>query len=159
MSKKKKIIILSCMVLLLAVTAVFNFVLSGNIGAVEEDGAITTANYFTQYKTERTESRNEQLLLLDQTIASSTEDATVKTSALEMKLKLTSIIEQELLLEKLIQAKGYENSVVSIGLTSDNINVIVKDDNFSQDDAIVIYTILSEEASASPENVKIIPIS
>ncbi len=159
MSKKKKIIILSCMVLLLAVTAVFNFVLSGNIGAVEEDDAITTANYFTQYKTERTESRNEQLLLLDQTIASSTEDATVKTSALEMKLKLTSIIEQELLLEKLIQAKGYENSVVSIGLTSDNINVIVKDDNFSQDDAIVIYTILSEEASASPENVKIIPIS
>ena len=159
MSKKKKIIILSCMVLLLAVTAVFNFVLSGNIGAVEDDGAITTANYFTQYKTERTESRNEQLLLLDQTIASSTEDATVKTSALEMKLKLTSIIEQELLLEKLIQAKGYENSVVSIGLTSDNINVIVKDDNFSQDDAIVIYTILSEEASASPENVKIIPIS
>lgn len=159
MSKKKKIIILSCMVLLLAVTAFFNFVLSGNIGAVEDDGAITTANYFTQYKTERTESRNEQLLLLDQTIASSTEDATVKTSALEMKLKLTSIIEQELLLEKLIQAKGYENSVVSIGLTSDNINVIVKDDNFSQDDAIVIYTILSEEASASPENVKIIPIS
>ena len=159
MSKKKKIIILSCMVLLLAVTAVFNFVLSGNIGAVEEDDAITTANYFTQYKTERTESRNEQLLLLDQTIASSTEDATVKTSALEMKLKLTSIIEQELLLEKLIQAKGYENSVVSIGLTSDNINVIVKDDNFSKDDAIVIYTILSEEASASPENVKIIPIS
>ncbi len=94
MSKKKKIIILSCMVLLLAVTAVFNFVLSGNITASGDD-AVTTANYFSQYKTERTASRNEQLLLLDQTIASSTEDATVKTNALEMKLKLTSIIEQE----------------------------------------------------------------
>lgn len=158
MSKKKKIIILSCMVLLLAVTAVFNFVLSGNI-ASPKDEVVPTANYFSQYKTERTASRSEQLMLLDETIASSTEEATVKASALEMKLKLTSIIEQELLLEKLIQAKGYDDSVVSIGLTSDNINVIVKDDNFDQDDAIIIYTILAEEAKATPENVKIIPIS
>lgn len=157
MSKKKKIIILSCMVLLLAVTAVFNFVLSGKTN-IPEGEAVETANYFSQYKTERTASRSEQLVLIDETIASSTEDATVKTSALEMKLKLTSIIEKELLLEKLIQAKGYD-SVVSIGLTSDNINVIVKDDNFDQDDAIVIYTILAEEANATPENVNIIPIS
>ncbi len=156
MSKKKKIIILSCMVALLAVTAVFNFVLSGNN---QVDEVVTTANYFSQYKTERTASRSEQLLLLDETIASATEDETVKTNALEMKLKLTSIIEQELLLEKLIQAKGYTDSVVSIGLTSDNVNVIVKDDNFDQDDAIIIYTILAEEANATPENVKIIPIS
>lgn len=156
MSKKKKIIILSCMVALLAVTAVFNFVLSGNN---QVDDVVTTANYFSQYKTERTASRSEQLLLLDETIASAGEDETVKTNALEMKLKLTSIIEQELLLEKLIQAKGYTDSVVSIGLTSDNVNVIVKDDNFDQDDAIIIYTILAEEANATPENVKIIPIS
>ncbi|MBQ2717924.1 MAG: SpoIIIAH-like family protein [Clostridia bacterium] len=156
MSKKKKIIILSCMVALLAVTAVFNFVLSGNN---QVDDVVTTANYFSQYKTERTASRSEQLLLLDETIANAGEDETVKTNALEMKLKLTSIIEQELLLEKLIQAKGYTDSVVSIGLTSDNVNVIVKDDNFDQDDAIIIYTILAEEANATPENVKIIPIS
>lgn len=156
MSKKKKIIVLSCMVALLAVTAVFNFVLSGKM---KGEPVVTTANYFSQYKTERTSSRSEQLLLLDETIASATEDTEVKTSALEMKLKLTSIIEQELLLEKLIQAKGYADSVVSIGLTSDNINVIVKDDNFDQDDAIIIYSILAEEVNATPENVKIIPIS
>ncbi len=157
MSKKKKIIVLSCMVLLLAVTAVFNFVLSGT--TTNSDTAVETANYFTQYKTERTASRNEQLILLDETIASSTEDEEVRTNALNMKLKLTSIIEQELLLEKLIQAKGYNDSVVTISLTSENINVIVKDNDFDQDDAIIIYSILAEEAGATPENVRIFPIS
>ena len=76
-----------------------------------------------------------------------------------MKIKLTGIIEKELLLEKLIKAKGYEESVVSIGLTSENVNVIVKSENFTEDDAVVIYTILASEASATPEKVNIIPIS
>lgn len=157
MSKKTQIIILSCMVLLLAVTAVFNFVLTGD--KFTEEPTVTTANYFNQYKTERSASRNEQLLLLNETISSSEETAEVKESALQMKLKITEIIEKELLLEKLIEAKGYEDSVVSIGVTSNNINVIVKDASFDQDDAVIIYTILAEEADATPENVKIIPIS
>jgi len=76
-----------------------------------------------------------------------------------MKLKLTEIIEEEMVLEKLIKAKGYAESVVSIGLTSDNINVIVRDNDFSQDDATIIFTILAQEADATPENVNIIPIS
>ncbi len=157
MSKKKKVIILSCMVLLLAVTAVLNFVLTGQ-KAVEDD-ALSVANYFAQYKTERSASRSEQLLQLNEVIESSEENSETKTNALNMKLKLTEIIEQELLLEKLIKAKGYEESVVSIGLTSENINVIVKDTDFNQDDAVIIYTILSQEVNATPEKVNIIPIS
>ncbi len=155
MSKKKKIIILSCMILLLAVTAVFNFILSGPT----EDEPITAANYFTQYRTERTSSRNEQILQLDAIISSvdSTEEAL--SDALDMKLKITTLMEQELLLENLIKANGYDDAVVTIGLTSGNINVIVKDADFIQDDAIAIYTILQDEAAATPENVKIIPVS
>jgi len=67
MSKKKKIIILSCMIALLAVTAVFNFILTDN--GVKETST-TTANYFTQYKTERATTRNEEILQLNQIIAS-----------------------------------------------------------------------------------------
>ena len=76
-------------------------------------------------------------------IAASEENSQTKTEALQLKLKLTEIIEKELLLEKLIKAKGYEESVVSIGLTSENVNVIVKDADFNQDDAVIIYTILA----------------
>ena len=156
MSKKKKIIVLSCMVLLLAVTAVFNFVLSGKTNT-DDDLVVSTA-YFAEYKTERSQSRSEQLVQLNEIIASS-DDSAAKDEALNLKLKLTGIIEDELLLETLIESRGYEDAVVSIGLTSDNINVIVKDADFTQDDAIVIYTILAEEVNANPENVTIVPIS
>ena len=157
MSKKKKIIVLSCMIALLAVTAVFNFVLSApNTSA---DDSVSAANYFNEYKTERTESRSEQLLQLDSVITASEENSQQKAEALALKLRLTEIIEKELMLEKLIKAKGYEESVVSIGLTSENVNVIVKSENFDQDDAVIIYTILAKEADASPEKVNIIPIN
>ena len=156
MSKKKKIIVLSCMVLLLAVTAVFNFVLSGKTNT--DDDLVASTAYFAEYKTERSQSRSEQLVQLNEIIASS-DDSAAKDEALNLKLKLTGIIEDELLLETLIESRGYEDAVVSIGLTSDNINVIVKDADFTQDDAIVIYAILAEEVNANPENVTIVPIA
>jgi len=139
----------------LAVFAVFNFLLT----KPTSNNAVTAANYFTQYRTERTSSRNEQILQLDAIIASSDSSAETLDEALDMKLKLTALMEQELLLENLIKARGYEDAVVTIGLTSGNINVIVKDADFVQDDAVAIYTILQDEASATPENVKIIPVS
>jgi len=158
MSKRKKIIILSVMVALLAVTAVFNFVLSDGAFGKSVDTAVEAANYFTQYRTERSETRNEQILQLNEVIESS-EDGETKTNALNMKLRLTEIIEEEMFLEKLIKAKGYDETVVSIGLTSENINVIVKDNDFDQDDAVIIYSILAEEANTTPDKVNIIPVN
>ncbi len=156
MSKKKKIIVLSCMIALLAVTAAFNFILANNN---EGDAVAQTVNYFTSYRTERTSSRNEQILQLDSVIASDQADDKAVGEAIDLKLKLTKLMEQELLLENLIKAKGYDDAVVTIGSTSGNINVLVKDEDFQQDDAITIYTILQDEASASPDMVKIIPVS
>ena len=158
MSMKKKIIILSCMVLLLAVTAVFNFVLSGSVNK-QDDNTVTTAAYFAQYKTERSQSRSEQLVQLNEIISADAENASAKTEALNMKLKLTEIIESELLIETLIESRGFEDAVVSIGLTSDSVNVLVKDNDFSQDDAVVIYTILAEELNVDPTNVTIVPVT
>ena len=155
MSKKKKIIVLSCMIALLAVTAAFNFILAGK----NSEPAAETANYFTSYRTERASSRNEQILQLDSVIASAEADDKAIDEAIDMKLKITSLMEKELLLENLIKAKGYEDAVVTIGTTSGNINVLVKDAEFAQDDAVAIYTILMDEANASPDKVKIIPVS
>ncbi len=158
MSKKKKVIILTCMIALLAVTAVFNFVLSKD-GVKDSGEIITTASYFSQYRSDRTSSRNEQLLQLDEIISSSDSNSEVKTNALKLKLKLTEITEKEFKLEHLMRLKGFENAVVVLSLTSDNVKVIVQDSDFNQDDAIAVYSLLAEEISATPENVKIIPIS
>ena len=159
MSKKKKIIILSCMIALLAITAVFNFVLTTGTISADETAAVNSANYFAQYRNERLTTRNEELLQLDEIISTATSDSPERSEALSMKIELTEITEKELLLENLIKAYGFEDVVVVIGLESENVNVIAKSPELTTDDAIIIYSIIAEETNASPENVKIIPIS
>ena len=156
MSKKKKIVILSCMVLLLAATAVCNFLLTNNSN---NQTTVPTATYFTEYRSEHAASINEQILQLDNIISQADAKSEAKETALKTKIKLTEIIERELLLENLIKAKGYKNVAVMIGLDSENITVVVDDADFNTDDAVAIYTVVFEEVSASPENVRIIPIS
>lgn len=159
MFKKKKVVILSCMIALLAVTAVFNFILTGESSVADDALASSSANYFSQYRNERLTTRNEELLQLNSVLESAEKNSTEYSQALAMKVELTSITEKELLLENLIKAYGFEDVVVVIGLESDNVNVIAKSENLTADDAILIYTIIDEECVASPENVKIIPIS
>ena len=153
MSKKKKVIILSSMIALLVVTAVFNFVLSGSSVLPET----TSTTYFTEYKAQRSSSRNEQILQLDKIIAEADEGSEVKETALTQKIQLTALTEQELRLESLIKAYGYEEVVVTMNLSSPNVNVVVKDSEFDQADAVKIYSILIEDNNIDAENINIIP--
>ena len=159
MSKKRKVIVLSCMIALLAITAVFNFIMTTTIPGEEDLPVISSANYFSQYRTERLTTRNEELLQLDAVISASEKGSVEYNEALSMKTDITAITEKEMLLENLIKAYGFEDAVVVIGLDSDNINVITKTAELSSDDATKIYTIIAEEMSTSIDNVKIIPIS
>ena len=159
MSKKRKIVVLSCMIALLAVTAVFNFILTTGSLEGQESAVVSSANYFSQYRSERLTTRNEELLQLDSIISFAEKGSVEYSEALNMKIKLTDITEKELLLESLIKAYGFEDAVVVIGLESENVNVIAKSAQLTTDDAILIYSIIAEETNSSPENVKIIPIS
>ena len=159
MSNQKKIIVMSSLVLLLAVTAIFNFVFANTNAQADAFDGVTTANYFTTYRTERTTTRNEELMQLDSILASAEANSIEHSEALSMKIELTAMTEKEMLLENLIKAYGFEDVVVVIGLESDNINVIAKSSDLTTEDAITIYSIIAEETGATPENVKIIPIS
>ena len=159
MSKRKKVIVLSCMIALLVTTAVLNFVLSSSVLGKNTVDAVTTANYFTEMKSTRNSSRSKQLEQIDEVISSSSTAEETKAEALAMKLKLSEISEKENLLENLIRAKGYDEVAVTIGMTSENVSVIVRDKDFGQDDAVLIYSICANEVNASPENVYIQSIS
>ena len=159
MTKRRKVIVLSCMMALLAVTAVFNFILTTNVNEVSNVAAVSSASYFSQYRTERATTRNEELLQLDSVLKSAEVGGKEYNDALAMKLELTSMTEKEMLLENLIKAYGFKDVVVVMGLDSGNVNVIAKSNELSTDDAVLIYTIISEEASVSPESVKIIPVT
>lgn len=159
MTKKKKIIVLTCMIALLGVTAIFNFVFTAKPVDKGVDAVLSSANYFSQYRTERMANRNEEMVQLDAVIASAEVTSQEYSAALSMKIELTEMTEREMLLETLIKASGFEDVVVVIGLDSDNVNVIAKSSDLTVDDAVLIYTIVQEETGVSPENVKIIPIS
>ena len=57
MSKKKKIIVLSSMIALLAVTAVLNFVFTGNLINSKATETLSSASYFALYRSERRRNR------------------------------------------------------------------------------------------------------
>ena len=115
MSTKKKIIVMSSLVLLLAVTAVLNFVLANtNVSASTTDGAVTTANYFSTYRSERTSTRSEELIQLDSVIALYNVGDEKYEEATEMKMEIVAAMEKELVLENMIKSLGFSDAVVYV---------------------------------------------
>ncbi len=159
MSKTKKIIIMSGLVLLLAVTAVFNFVLADTVSGSAAGGEVTAANYFSTYRTERTTTRNEEILQLDSILETTEAGSSAYEEAMSLKLQIVEMMERELLLETYIKSLGYNDAVVSIGMDSDNVNVFVNADELAYEDFLSIYNILTEEAGCDPANVNIMPIN
>ena len=149
MSKTKKIIVMSSLVLLLAVTAVLNVLLAKNRSA-NGDTAVATSNYFTTYRSERTTTRSEELVQLDSVIALYDKDSEKYTEAVNLKMKIVEIMEKELVLETMIKSKGFADAVVSIGVDSDNVNVFINSNELDMTTALSIYTCLKDEAGVDP---------
>lgn len=157
MSKTKKIIVMSSLVLLLALTAVLNVVLARSRSA-SGDSAVVSANYFTTYRSERTTTRSEELVQLDSVIALYDESSEKYTEAVNLKMKIVEIMEKELALETMIKSKGFSDAVVSIGVDSENVNVFVNSNELDMQTALSIYKCLIDEANVDPLNIIIMPV-
>lgn len=158
MSNKKKIILMSALVLLLAVTAVFNFVLAGTTSAAASENGTVTANYFATYRAERTSSRSEELVQLDSVIALYEEGDERYEEATAMKLNIVAAMEKELVLETMIKSLGFTDAVVTVSSDSENVNVFINTEELTYDTALAIYTMLENETEISAQNVRIIPV-
>lgn len=158
MSNKKKIFLMSALVLLLAVTAVFNFVLAGTTSAATAEEGVATANYFSTYRAERTSSRSEELVQLDSVIALYEEGDERYEEATAMKLNIVSVMERELVLETMIKSLGFSDAVVTVSADNDNVNVFINTEELTYDTALAIYTMLENETEINAQNVRIIPV-
>jgi stage III sporulation protein AH len=158
MTKKKKIIIMSTLVLLLAVTAVLNVLLVSSNETQASADAVSTANYFSSYRSERTTTRSEELLQLDSVISLYDEGTEKHTEAVNLKMKIVEIMEDELVLETMIKSLGFADAVVSIGMDSENVNVFINSDELNMDTALSIYNLLRNEAGVAPTNIIIMPV-
>ena len=158
MSNKKKIIVMSSLVLLLAITAIFNFVFA-NVGTeVVKSGGVTPANYFTTYRTERTTTRNESLVQLDSVIALYDEGDERYEEATAMKMEIVAAMEKELVLENMVKSLGFSDAVVSVSSNSDNVNVFINSSELNYDTALSIYNMMKEETGIVAGNVIIMPV-
>ena len=157
MTKKKKIIVMSSLVFLLALTAVLNVLLAQN-NAAQAGETVTTANYFATYRSERTTTRSEELLQLDSIIALYDETSEEYAEAVAMKMDIVEVMEQELQLETMIKSLGFSDAVVSIGVDSENVNVFINSDELDMDTALSIYDMLRNEAGIAAGNIIIMSV-
>lgn len=156
MSKKKKIFILSIMTILLIATGYLNIALNNSV--VSTSGEVTTnESFFTTYKADRTNTRDQELLYLDAIIASETTTSEARSLAEDKKVALIQSMEQELVMEGLIKAKGFEDVIVTN--SSSNINVIIKSPELKATEVAQIVNVITTQTGKSIDNIKIIPIN
>ena len=158
MSNKKKIILMSSLVLLLAVTAVFNFVFANSTKLTSADSGVTTANYFTTYRSERTMTRNEEIVQLDSVIALYEAGDEKYEEATEKKMEIVASMEKELVLENMVKSLGFSDAVVSVSSDSDNVNVFINSAELNYDTALSIYSMMKNETGIVAGNVIIMPV-
>ena len=157
MSNTKKIALMSTLVLLLAVTAVFNFVLAGTRTATA-DATTPTANYFTTYRANRNATRSEEFLQLDAIIAAYATDSAEYREAVAEKQKMVSIMEDELIMESIIRTLGFSDVAVSIGSSSNNINVFVNTNELTEENIVQIFYAFEVEYQIREGNIIIMPV-
>lgn len=157
LSKKKKIIIVSCFTVLLLGAGVLNLVLNKTLLAdSSKNTVVTNANFFSTYRTDRTDTRNQEILYLDAIIASNNTSAEAKKTAEQKRQELVGLMETELALEGLIKAKGFNDAVISSSTSA--INVIVKSAELSADEVAQIVDIIETQTNYTIDNIKIIPV-
>lgn len=158
MSKKKKIIIMSSLVFILAITAVLNVLLARNRTTASGETFVATSNYFTTFRSERTSKRSEELLQLDSIIALYEKGSEKYNEAVNLKLKIVDVMEKELLLETMIKSRGYSDVVVSIGMDTDSVNVFINSNEIDENTGIAVCSFLSREMNVPDGNIFVMPV-
>lgn len=155
----KKVIVLSCMVALLVVTGVLNFVLNDQLSAKDPsvNGGATVETFFSSYRADRETARAQEFSYLDAIIASAESSDSVKASAEQKKLELLANIETELVLENLIKSKGFDDAVVT--MSTDNVNVIVNKAELTSEEASQILGVILGETDYTAVQVVLVPYS
>lgn len=158
MSNTKKIALMSTLVLLLAVTAVFNFVLAGTRSASADAGPSTTVNFFTSHRAERSSTRSEEFVQLDGIISAYATDTQEYAEAVAAKQKMVKIMEDELVLETMIRALGFSDAAVAIGSDSENVNIFINASELNADTVMKIFAIFEDEKGIRNGNIIIMPV-
>ncbi|MBO5103262.1 MAG: SpoIIIAH-like family protein [Clostridia bacterium] len=156
-TKKKKIIVLSVMMGLLVLTGFLNVTLNqSNDEVVNTSGTVTSANFFSTYRTDRDVARSQEKLYYQAILDSSNTTSDERTAAQTALANIASTIEKELYLEGNIKVKGYDDVIVS--MTDNFVNVMVKASELNDAQVAQIVQVVQDQTKKSIDNIKIIPV-
>ena len=107
------------------------------------------------YRTERQNTRKEEIEYIREILDNPESDLEIKKEAQAQLLEITNSMEKELSMEALIKAKGFNEAVVI--MHRDSVNVIVDKQELKPEEVAQILDIVKRESGQEAENIKIIP--
>jgi len=157
LSKRKKIVILCSMVALLVITGILNVTLNNNATVDTSSSSLTSANFFTTYRTDRTETTNESIMYYEAIIEDSTSSAQAKADAETQRAAIIANLTLQTTIEGLVKAKGFSDCVASC--TDTYINVMVQTSaDLTDAEVAQIVDIVQGQTQKDIDWIKIIPV-
>lgn len=153
---KKKVIVLSCMVVLLVAAGTLSIVL--NLNAVKPNDSNldgTQSTFFSELQSDRELRKNEQIALLDAIINNDNSTQEAIANAEKEKLAIVNNIKTEMALEAMIKAKGFKNVAVMIG--NEKINVFVDKAELLDEENAAICSIIMEQTEFTIADIIVNP--
>ena len=120
---------------------------------VEEPKA---SDYFSSARLDREQSRSRALEILKETTTNSSAETEDKRNAQANINKIALAVQNEMIIENLIKAKGFQDSVVYI--SDSGVSVIVKAESLTPAQTAQIKDIVMEKAFVGADKIKIVSI-
>lgn len=122
---------------------------------VEENGSGEGVEFFVEYRLERERVRSRQIELLQQIVENPNSVAETRQEAQQKLLEIITYFEQELQLENMIIAKGYNDTVLFI--QPNQAVAVVNQKELTEQDVTIIADIIANITGHKIENIVIIP--
>ena len=125
-----------------------------DVQQVEKEAKEEGRDFFVEYRIERDQARSEQINLLREMINNPNSEEELKSQAQERLLQITDNIEQEMEVESLIRARGYEDGIVFIH--DNSVEAIVANGDLEKEDIAKIGDLISNATGIPLQNITII---
>ena len=112
--------------------------------------------YFAQAKRNRQQTQDKILEMAKDILKAVDSDENAKTQAITQATELALLMEQQTNIENLINAKGFEKSMAFI--QNNQCSVVVKDDELTSEEAMIIKDIVTTQSKVTADKVKIVAV-
>lgn len=109
--------------------------------------------FFVDYKIERDKSRSEHVAMLEDITKETASDKETITMAQKEVINLVKLSEQEMIIENLIRAKGFNDAIVFIH--DGYVNVVVDAKQLTTSQAAQIQNVVNKESNIAIEKISI----